>query len=130
VGPVLAVGAVILVGVDRVVLVRRGRPPGLGSWSLPGGRVIAGERLTDAARREVREETGLEVEVGALIEVVEILGEDHHFVVLDYVARPIGEPVPIAGDDAAEVTIARIDELPRYGVTDAVVRVVTAAARA
>lgn len=81
--PQVAVGAVV-VRDGRLLLVRRAHPPAAGRWSLPGGRVDAGEPLTAAVRRELAEETGLEGEVGALCGVAERLGEGHHFVILDY----------------------------------------------
>ena len=68
--PVVAVGAVA-VNDGAILLIRRGRPPAEGRWSLPGGRVEWGEPLTDALRREVEEETALRVEVGRLAGVVE-----------------------------------------------------------
>ena len=140
-GPDLAVGAVVLLApIDgprggqrdepRVVLIQRGRPPMQGTWTLPGGRVERGEGLHDALRREVREETGLEVEVGALIEVIELRdpGGAHHFVILDYVARPldarVAEASLRAGDDAADARWVALDDLAQYGVTDAVQRVI------
>ena len=112
----------------RVLLIQRGRPPGLGSWTLPGGRVKRGERLTDALKREVMEETGIEVVVGPLVEVVEIVDEQFHYVIMDYLAHPIhGVDRLRAGDDAADARLVRLDELDDYRVTDALRRVVTRA---
>ena len=85
-----------------------------------------GERLEAALRRELLEETGLEVEVGPLLEVVEILDGDRHYVVLDYHCRVIGGELH-AGDDAAEAIWVEPAELDAYTVTDAVKRVVAAA---
>src|SRR5688572_27380980 len=92
--PVLGVGGVVLVDAEpapepRVVLVRRKHSPRAGHWSLPGGRVEHGEPLEAALRREIAEETGLVVEVGPLLEIVELLPErddpvSAHYVVLDY----------------------------------------------
>ena len=114
-----------------VVLIRRGNPPNAGLWSLPGGRVERGELLSAAAQREVREETGLEVEIGSLIEVVELIGEEHHYVVHDYVARPRGPLSELrAGDDAMEVRIVPVAELASYGVTELVMKVVRSALEA
>lgn len=100
--PELAVGAV-LVDDDSLLMVRRGRPPGAGRWSLPGGRVEAGETLAHALVREVAEETGVECVVGELVGWVERIAEDHHFVILDFWATPMSTDPPRAGDDASEV---------------------------
>ena len=100
--PTPAVGVVCLRG-DEVLLIRRGKPPRQGEWSLPGGRIEPGERLADAALRALREETGVEAELIGLIDVVDGLFPEagRHYVLIDYAARwRSGEPV--AGDDAAE----------------------------
>jgi len=106
--PIPAVGVVCLRG-DEVLLIRRGRPPRAGQWSLPGGRIEPGERALDAALRELAEETGVQAEILGLIDVVDGLFPDHHYVLIDYAARWLsGEPV--AGDDAAEAAFVPLDE--------------------
>ena len=100
--PVPAVGVVCIRG-DEVLLIRRGTPPRLGEWSLPGGRIEPGERAIDAALRELREETGVEADIVGLIDVVDGFFPEagKHYVLIDYVAIwRSGEPV--AGDDALE----------------------------
>jgi 8-oxo-dGTP diphosphatase len=113
--PVVAVGAV-MVHDDRILLVRRGRGPAAGEWSVPGGRVEPGETLHEAVVREVAEETGLEAVVSSFLGWVERMGEDpdpYHFVILDFAVDPL-EPdaPPVAGDDAAEVAWVPLHELP------------------
>jgi 8-oxo-dGTP diphosphatase len=107
--PVPAAGVVCLRG-DEVLLIRRGTPPRLGEWSLPGGRVEWGEGCAAAALRELREETGVEAELIGLIDVVDgLFPPDRHYVLIDYAARWIaGEPV--AGDDAADARFWPVDQ--------------------
>lgn len=99
-----------------LLMVRRGREPGKGLWSIPGGRLERGEYIVDAIKREVREETGLEVEVGDLLGILE-LPRDDHFVILDHLATVIGDPTPTASDDAAEARWVPLDEIDRLECT-------------
>jgi len=107
----VAVGGVA-VRDGELLLVRRGRGPGAGAWSVPGGRVHVGEELHEAVVREVAEETGLDVVVERFLGWVERIGADYHFVILDFLVAPL-EPdqVPVAGDDADEVAWVGLGEL-------------------
>ena len=100
-GPQVCVGAVA-VDDERLLLVRRGNPPAAGSWSVPGGRVEPGETVGEAVVREVLEETGLDALCGPLLGWVERIGDDHHFVILDFVVEVLEPADPVAGDDALE----------------------------
>ena len=109
--PLVGVGVVVFNAAGQALLVKRGRPPRAGQWSLPGGLIDVGEKLVEAARREVREECAIEIEIGDFVAVFEPIERDdedrveYHYVVLDYWARHVsGEPV--AQDDAAAVTWA------------------------
>ena len=110
----VAVGAVVR-RADELLLVRRGRPPAVGEWSVPGGRVEPGELLMEAVVRELHEETGLRGVCGPLVGWVERISEDHHFVILDFEATVIGDVEPAAGTDAAEARwwpVAEVASLP------------------
>jgi ADP-ribose pyrophosphatase YjhB (NUDIX family) len=108
--PVVGVGAVV-VDHDRLLLVRRGRGPAQGDWSVPGGRVELGESLAEAVTRELREETGLEGVCGPLLGWAERIEDDGHFVLLDFEVTLVGDDEPEAGDDAAEVAWVDLHEV-------------------
>ena len=128
--PFVGVGAVIVEN-DRVLLIRRGQPPLLGEWSLPGGVLECGEALRDAVAREAREETGLTVDVGEMLGVYEriIRADDgrvrYHYVLIDFLCRRVAGKVK-AGSDAAEVGWFRREELPAlelaYDANDVVLK--------
>jgi mutator protein MutT len=119
--PIVGVGAVIVTGERRVILVRRAREPLAGQWSLPGGAVELGETLPAALAREVREETGLEVDVGPVVEVLDRIFTDddgrvrHHYVLVDYLCRPRGGDLQ-AGTDAVETAAVDPASLDEYGL--------------
>jgi ADP-ribose pyrophosphatase YjhB (NUDIX family) len=120
--PRLGVGAVVL-HEGRVLLVKRGRPPGVGRWSLPGGLVELGENAEEAARREVAEECGIAVRVAGMAGMVErIIRDDagrvrYHYVLIDYLAYPESDAI-CAGTDAADVRWVPAEHLHSLDVTE------------
>jgi 8-oxo-dGTP diphosphatase len=130
--PVLAVAGVVI-NRGRVLLIKRGAPPALGLWSLPGGMVELGENLAEACVREVAEETGLRVTVGPLVEVVERLRPDsenrleYHYVIIDYLCT-CSYAQPRAGDDAAEAAWVELADLAGMDMTADTIRVINKAA--
>jgi ADP-ribose pyrophosphatase YjhB (NUDIX family) len=130
VAPTVAVGGFVFDRDGRVLLVQRGRPPGEGLWTVPGGRLEPGETLVQGVAREVREETGLIVEVGVLACVVEHISDGYHYVILDYLARPIGGTLaaapeaeagaftPTAGDDVTAAKFVDEPELAALPLTN------------
>jgi 8-oxo-dGTP diphosphatase len=112
--PEVCVGAIAL-DANRLLLVRRGRPPGAGCWSIPGGRVEVGETLAEAVVRELMEETGLEGVCDELVGWVERIASGHHFVILDFRVTILSSNQPVAGDDAREAAwfpLAEVPDLP------------------
>jgi 8-oxo-dGTP diphosphatase len=128
--PIVGVGAVILTGNPfGVVLIKRRYEPLAGRWSLPGGTVEVGESLEAAVARELEEETGLVVDVGAVIEVFDRILRDEegrvrfHFVLVDYLCRPVGGRLQ-HGSDVDDVVIAEPTELEQYGLTEKALAVI------
>jgi len=118
----------------EVLVVKRGAEPSKGLWSIPGGGVEVGESLAEACAREVAEETGLEVSVGPVVEIIERLLRDeqgrveYHYVLIDFVcSSPRQEPR--AADDAADARWASLDSLEGLGLTPDTRRVILKAAR-
>ncbi len=132
--PLVGVGAVIVdrhLDDHRVLLIRRGTPPLLGEWSLPGGVLECGETLREAVVREAREETGLKVESSQMLGVYErVIRDDegrvrYHYVLIDFLCRPLSGDLK-AGSDAADVRWFTRDELPAlnlaYDANDVVLK--------
>jgi ADP-ribose pyrophosphatase YjhB (NUDIX family) len=120
--PFVGVGGVI-VDQGRVVLIKRRFEPLAGQWSLPGGAVDIGETLVECVAREMLEETGLVVEVGPVIEVFDRIIRDpegrvqFHYVLVDYVCRPVGGLLA-ASSDVADAVWAAPADLPAFNLAD------------
>lgn len=123
-GPHLAVGAIVVHG-GALLMVQRAEPPAAGKWSVPGGRVEAGEWIVDAVRREVLEETGLKIEVAELAGIFEVPG-DPHYVVMDYLATVLDDSPPRAADDAAAVAWVPLEDISSLQCTPRLVEALTA----
>lgn len=121
-------GALIFDG-DRILLVERGREPLKGQWSLPGGGVETGERLEDALIREVREETGLQVEANKVAVIFERILSDsdgkpeYHYLLIDFLCKVIGGTL-CAGDDSSCAAWFSMDELPNLLLTEGTLDVI------
>ncbi len=113
--PEVCVGA-IAVDAERLLLIRRGRGPAAGDWSIPGGRVEPGETLAEAVVRELEEEAGIEGVCGPLIGSVERIDEDHHYVILDFSVDVLEGTEPVAGDDAVEARWVPLGEISELNV--------------
>jgi 8-oxo-dGTP diphosphatase len=115
--PEVCVGAVS-VDEDQILLIRRGRGPAQGFWSLPGGRVESGETLAEAVVRELLEETGLQGVCGSLVGWAERIGAEYHFVILDFWVTIVAGSEPAAGTDAAEAAWVPLGQVAELALTD------------
>jgi 8-oxo-dGTP diphosphatase len=131
--PIVGIGIAVL-RPDAVLLVRRGRPPNIGAWSLPGGAQELGETAEDAARRELLEETGLAVGPLHLAANVDSIAHDgagrvqFHYTILDFAARWEGGE-PRAGSDVSDAVWARLDRLDDFALWSEAIRVIGIARR-
>ena len=132
--PFLGIGALIFDS-DSILLAERGHEPLKGWWSLPGGILETGETLLNGIRREVREETGLEVEPEAIFEIFERIMPDaegrteYHYVLIDYTCRVIGGALE-AGSDVSHAVWVREEDLVAYQITEGTLAVVQRAFKA
>jgi 8-oxo-dGTP diphosphatase len=131
--PIIGVGALILKR-DRILMAQRGKEPLKGWWSLPGGALETGESLADGVRREVREETGLDILPLGVLEIFERIMRDasgapeYHYVLIDYMCRIIGGTLA-PGDDVCAVEWVRRRDLPQLEITEGTLEVIEKAFR-
>lgn len=129
--PQLSVAAIVFDTQSRVLLVQRGQPPAEGLWSIPGGKVHYGESLENACKREVMEETGIDIEPGPLVEIIERITEGFHYVILDYraytTAKTEQPPTPTAASDVKDARWVTLSELEHYDTTEGLIPVITKA---
>jgi 8-oxo-dGTP diphosphatase len=126
--PIAAVAAIVWRG-ESVLLVKRGRAPDQGRWSLPGGAQELGETVHESVMREVLEETGVVIEVEDLVGVIDSIHRDgsghiqHHYTILDYAAAwRSGEP--LASDDAAQACFVPIEDIGKFDLTPDTLRMI------
>ena len=130
--PLVGVGAVILSD-SGVVLIKRGKPPRVGAWSLPGGAQKLGETVAEAAHREILEETGLDTEIIGLIDVVDSISHasdgriQFHYTLVDMLAVASAGDIPKAGADAADAIWVPMDELADYKLWSETIRIINQA---
>jgi 8-oxo-dGTP diphosphatase len=126
--PIVGVGGVVIME-GKTLLVERGSPPLEGTWSIPGGSLETGESLEEGVRREMLEETGLDVHVGELLEVFDRVFRDpdgrvrYHFVILDYLCERVGGEA-LAGSDVTALAWTGEDGLAEYSLTPIATRVI------
>lgn len=122
--PIVGLGVVLLRG-DEVLLIKRGRPPAQGAWSLPGGAQELGETAKEGARRELLEETGLTAGPLTLVGQADSIHHDaqgkveYHYTILDFAGVYLGG-VAKAGDDVTDIAWVNLGNLSNFNVNDAI----------
>ena len=117
--PAIGVSGIVFNG-TKVLMIKRAQAPAQGLWSIPGGKLEPGETLAGACRREVEEETGLQVEVQQIVAVVERKLEGFHYVIVDFwaVLADTSAIEPSARTDVSEAKWLEVDDLPNYPVVE------------
>jgi len=129
--PAIGVSAIVFDNEERVLLVRRGQAPARGQWHPPGGKLEPGESLIEACRREVKEETGLDVTIGPIMSVVERRLEGFHYVIIDFLAT-LQDPARtecLPADDVLAVEWVSCQRLADYDTVEGLLPILERARR-
>jgi mutator protein MutT len=110
----------------QILLIQRNQPPAMGFWSIPGGKVDAGESLVEACQREIKEETGLNTEVKNIVAVVERRVEGFHYVIIDFLALLVDEEnsQPVAKSDVSEAKWVGLEQLNDYDLVEGLAEII------
>jgi len=124
--PTLGVSGIVFNNQKQILLIQRNQPPAMGFWSIPGGKLEAGESLVEACRREVKEETGLDTEVKNIVAVIERRVEGFHYVIIDYLALLVdGENTqPIPQSDVSEAKWVSLEHLNDYALVERLAEII------
>ena len=126
--PILSAGGVIIID-DEVLIIKRKTEPDAGKWTIPGGAINVGEKIKDGLKREIFEETGLEVEVGNLLDIAEKIFKDskgkiiYHYVILDYLCKYISGSMR-ASSNAEELMLVKMCDLDKIELVNGMRRVI------
>ncbi|MCL7420959.1 MAG: NUDIX hydrolase [Methylobacter sp.] len=124
--PAIGVGGIVFNLQNQVLLIQRNQPPAMGLWSIPGGKLEAGESLVSACKREIQEETGLITEIKNIVAVVERRIENFHYVIIDYLAllNEGGNSIPIAQSDIADAKWVDLENIGDYDLVDGLAEII------
>ena len=124
--PTLGVSGIVFNNQKQILLIRRNQPPAMGCWSIPGGKLEAGESLAEACQREIKEETGLDVEVKNIVAVVERRVEGFYYVIIDFLALLVNEDnsQPIAQSDVSEAKWLGLEDLNNYDLVEGLAEII------
>ena len=124
--PTLGVSGIVFNNLKHILLIQRNQPPAMGLWSIPGGKLEAGESLVEACRREIKEETGLDIEAKNIVAVVERRVEGFHYVIIDYLCQLVNEDncQPVARSDVSEARWVSLDHLGEYDLVEGLAEII------
>jgi 8-oxo-dGTP diphosphatase len=124
--PTLGVSGIVFNKHKQILLIQRNQPPAMGRWSIPGGKLEAGESLVEACRREIKEETGLDTDVKHIVAVVERRVEGFHYVIIDFLALLADEEncQPVAKSDVSEAKWVSLEHLNQYDLVEGLAEII------
>lgn len=124
--PMIGVGGLLFNRHNQVLLIKRDKAPAQGLWSVPGGKLEAGESLIECCRREIKEETGLDVEAISIVAVVERRIENFHYVIVDFLVELLNEQndIPVASSDVSEARWIGLDKIGDYPLVTGLLEII------